>query len=293
MPLIKKTAAWLATIALTAIAAAAQAGPAPAKKSGHFQLAFHYGSWSLNLIKGVLEDAAEGVAEQIKDSQLDKIKEEHPESTWEEVSFHNDVAFDSSGHTFGFEARWYPGGADGSFSLGLAVVKTKMTFGLSRLHTDMEVASMETHTTYAFGADGSGEVTADPLVVLFSLRWDIAPRAVVHPYITLGFGAAGIKALDEITIRYDFEGELTAPGVEPETISESDTKTLLQIKEEDAQRKEDEGSTEEPFEYPVKFFPFLQLHLGLKAKITPLIHLMVDFGIWDGFSLRGGIAVRI
>ena len=278
--------------------AAAQVAPAapetvPVKKSGHFQFSIHYGSWSLNLIKGAIEGLAKDFAEQIKDNQFDKIKEEHPGEPLEEVSFENDVAFDSSGHTFGFEARWYPGGEDGSFSLGLSVVKTKMKFGLSDLHTEMQVEKMDDHKIFSYTADGSGDVTANPLAFLFSLRWDIAPRAVVHPYITIGFGAAGVNALDETSLRYDFSGVFTAPGEVPETIAESDTKTLLQLKQEDAQRKEDEGSTEEPFDYPIKFFPFFQFHIGLKAKVARVVHLMVDFGVLDGFSLRGGLAIRI
>jgi len=271
------------------------AAPVPVlvKKTGHFQFSVHYGSWGLNLLKGVFEGLAENFAEQIKNNQFDKVKEEHPEDHWEEVSFENDVAFDSSGHTFGFEARWYPGGEDGSFSLGLSVIKTKMKFGLSSLHTEMELENTDDHKLYSFTADGSGDVTSNPLALLFSLRWDIVPRAVVHPYITFGFGAAGVKALDDTTLRYDFEGVLLAPGEDPETISASDTKTLLQLKEEDARRKEEEGSLEEPFDYPLKFFPFIQFHFGLTAKVARIVHVLVDFGVLDGFSLRGGVAVRI
>jgi hypothetical protein len=39
--------------------------------------------------------------------------------------------------------------------------------------------------------------------------------------------------------------------------------------------------------------PFIQLNLGLKAKVTPNIHLMVDAGIWNGFIIRGGLAIRL
>ncbi|MHB8054448.1 MAG: hypothetical protein ACYDH3_04285 [Candidatus Aminicenantales bacterium] len=265
----------------------------PVKKTGHFQFEVHYGSWGLNLLKGVFENLAEDLAEQIKNNQFDKIKEDHPGQDLREISYHNDVAFDSSGHTFGFEARWYPGGEDGSFSLGLSVVKTKMKFGLTKIHTDLLIENATKGNEITFAADGSGDVTSNPLAILLSLRWDIAPRAVVHPYVTFGFGAAGVKALDETTMRFDFSGVLLVPGEDSETISEADTKTLLQLKQEDAQRKADEGSTEEPFDYPLKFFPFVQLHLGLKAKVARMIHVLVDFGLLDGFSLRGGIAIRI
>jgi hypothetical protein len=168
-----------------------------------------------------------------------------------------------------------------------------MKFRISRLNTELLLENMKTGEELGFEAAANGDVTANPLAFLFSLRWDIAPRAVVHPYITLGFGAAGVSALDETTMRYEFQGTLIVPGEAPESISESGSKTLAQLKAEDRQRKIDEGSPEKPFEYPINFFPFIQFHLGLKAKVTRFVHLLVDFGILDGFALRGGIAVRI
>jgi hypothetical protein len=74
---------------------------------------------------------------------------------------------------------------------------------------------------------------------------------------------------------------------------ESGSKTVQQLMDEDKQRKIDEGSTDKPFELPIHFMPFLQLHLGLKGVITKNIHALIDFGILDGFMLRGGIAIRI
>jgi hypothetical protein len=261
--------------------------------SGKIEFGFHYGSWSLNLLKPVFEDLADQIGEQIKNKQLDRIRGDRPDLDLREKFFQNEVDFDSSGSTFGFDLRWYPGGEQGSFSLGLSVVKTKMKFGITRVHTVLSLENAANLKEIGFTADGSGEVTANPLAALLSLRWDIAPRAVVHPYITLGFGAASVSALDETTLRYDFQGTLNVPDESPETIAESGTKTLLQLREEDRQRKIDEGSPEKPFDYPLRFFPFVQFHLGLKAKISRFVHLLVDFGALDGFALRGGLAVRI
>jgi hypothetical protein len=91
--------------------------------SGKFEFGFHYGSWSLNLLKPAIKGLTDDLAEEMKNTQLDKIKEDHPDFDIREKAFHNDFDFDSSGHTFGFEVRWYPGGENGTFSLGLAVVK--------------------------------------------------------------------------------------------------------------------------------------------------------------------------
>jgi len=44
---------------------------------------------------------------------------------------------------------------------------------------------------------------------------------------------------------------------------------------------------------PLPFLPFIQLNLGLKGKITENIHLMVDAGIWNGFLIRAGLAIRL
>jgi len=261
--------------------------------SGKIEFGFHYGSWSLNLLKPVFESLADEFGEQIKNKQLDKIELDRPDLDFRVKSFRNEIDFDSSGRTFGFDIRWYPGGEEGSFSLGLSVVKTKMSFGIKKIQTELFLENTISRQEIGFMAEGSGEVTANPLAVLLSLRWDIAPRAVVHPYITLGFGAAGVSAWDETTLRYDFRGTLTVPDEAPETIAESGTKTLLQLKAEDRQRKIDEGSPEEPFDYPIRFFPFVQFHFGLKAKVTRFVHLLVDFGVLDGFALRGGLAIRI
>jgi hypothetical protein len=273
--------AVLRRIMVLVVGLALAAGFAAAGSSGKFEFGFHYGSWSLNLIKPLIEGLADDLGVEMKNTQMDKIREERPEIDIREMSFANDIDFDSSGHTFGFDVRWYPGGSDGSFSLGLSVVKTRMKFGISNMDTRLVLENVNTHEEIGFVAAASGDVTADPLAFLFSLRWDIAPRAVIHPYITLGFGAAGVSALDETTMRYNFEGTLTVPGEPSDTISESGTKTLLQLKEED------------PFDYPIKFFPFFQFHLGLKAKIARSVHLLVDFGVLDGFALRGGLVARI
>jgi hypothetical protein len=39
--------------------------------------------------------------------------------------------------------------------------------------------------------------------------------------------------------------------------------------------------------------PIIQLNLGIKGEIIKGFYILIDFGIWNGFLLRGGIAFRI
>jgi hypothetical protein len=265
----------------------------PLRGQGHFELGFHYGTWSLNLLKPALEGLAEDFAEQFKNQQFDKLQEENPDIDLREIGFTTDVEFDSSGQDWGFDIRWYPAGENGSFSIGLAMEKLTMKMGVPRATTSMDLEDALTHDLIRFDGSASGQVKATPLAFLLTFRWDIFPRGRIHPYITLGLGAAGVSALDETTMTYEISGTAQFPGQESQTISESGSKTLLQIKEEDAQRKLDEGSGEDPFDYPISFFPFLQAHLGLKVKLAKFAHVLIDFGLLDGFVLRGGLAIRL
>ena len=265
---------------------------APALRAqGRFEFGFHYGHWSLNLIKPAIEKLVDDFAKQIKDEQMDKIKEEHPELR--ELSFSNDFSFDSGGPNFGFEFRWYPAGQEGSFSLGLCVEKTTLRISIPKISTSLSLEEMLTHKLAGFEGTAGATIESKPLAFLLTFRWDILPTKIVHPYFTLGIGLAGESAILKTRLIYDFHGTLTDPYGAEETIEESGDKTVQQLMDEDRQRKLDEGSTEEPFELPLHFVPFLQLHFGLKGVITKNVHALLDFGILDGFLLRGGIAIRI
>jgi len=253
---------------------------------GKFEFGFHYSFWSINWLESMVEDM---VAEGIKTNIVDKIKEENPE--FREKSFQNEVDFDSGGSNFGFEFRWYPGGEQGSFSLGLALEKTTMKLSLPKVHTTLVMVN-DVDEEGSFDGNANGEFLIKPLSFHLSVRWDIKPSWRIRPYITLGLGIAGGSALDKAKLTYSFKGNFTSPDGEVEIIEESDSKTLEQLKKEDEERKKEEGEEGEPMSYP-GFFPFFQLSIGVKGMITKNIYLMIDYGIWDGFLLRGGIAIRI
>ena len=261
------------------------------RAQGNFEFGVHYGHWSLNLLKSAIEGVVDDLAQQIKDKQLDKIKEEHRE--FRELTFANDFSFDSGGPNFGFEFRWYPAGQEGSFSLGLSVEKTTFRISVPSVSTTLTLEDMKTHQLAGFKATAGATIESKPLAFLLSVRWDILPTKRVHPYFTLGLGLAGESALLKSHMTYNFRGLLTDSDGTQESIEESGSKTVQQLMDEDKQRKIDEGLNEEPFKLPIHFMPFLQLHFGLKGVITKNVQALIDFGILDGFLLRGGIAIRI
>jgi hypothetical protein len=253
--------------------------PAGAAAQGHFEVGVHYGKWSLNMLKPAIERVAEEVGDEIKNKQVDKIREQYPNLV--DLSFVNHVEFDSSGNNFGFEARWYPGGENGSFSLGLAGEKTSMSFGFPVVSTAITLRDTRTGANYAFEGAGSGAVELNPFALIMTLRWDIIPSGRVNPYISLGGGAAGVSALDNIKLNWSYRGTLTSPGVATATITDASQKTLGQLK------------IEENFDYPVSLLPFVQLNLGLKVKASKAFHFLIDVGVLNGFVLRGGIGIRL
>jgi hypothetical protein len=277
-------------LAAAALAAVFLAAPS-ARAQGKVELGFHYGHWSVNLLRPVIEGLVSGFLDQIEDKMIDRIREEYPDLR--EVGAGRDFKFDSGGPNFGFELRWYPGGENGPFSLGLGVEKTTLKIDVPSLTSSLVLEDKTTLAQASFEAEAGGVVTCKPLAFLLTFRWDILPTDRVHPYVTVGLGLAGESAMLDASLDYHFDGTLTKPDGGTEAISESATKTVRQLIDEDKQRKIDEGSSEKPFDLPIHFMPFVQLHFGMKGVITKNIHALIDFGILDGFVLRGGLAIRI
>lgn len=246
---------------------------------GHFELSFHYGMWSLDLLGNTIENAISDALEtEVRDAILEDIQDDYPDLT--DPVYSQSVEFDSGGNNYGFEVRWYPGGQDGSFSLGFSVEKTKMEVELTEIAADMEFDDGS-----AFGGAAAGDIVLNPLTFHLSFRWDIIPSSPVHPYITFGVGAATFSSIEKDEVSYSWAGELDVPGDPLKIYDGEETKTIKEI--QDDLEEEDEDFL------PLPFLPFIQLNLGLKGKITENIHLMVDAGIWNGFILRGGIALRL
>jgi hypothetical protein len=245
---------------------------------GHFELSFHYSRWSIDILGDIIENAVSDAAESgLEDTISEDIKDKYAIDL---VSYSQTIDFDSSGHNYGGEIRWYPGGLYGSFSIGLSVEKTRMTVELTEITTDLEFSD---NSNFQGAATGKFEI--NPLSFHLSLRWDILPTSSFTPYITFGVGAATFSSIENDEISYSYSGELTRPGFEPETESGGETKTIGEIKDE--LEAEDEDFLDLPF------LPFIQMNLGLKGKITENVHVMIDAGIWNGFLIRGGLAIRL
>jgi|Deesub1362B_J571_1020462.scaffolds.fasta_scaffold00001_749 hypothetical protein len=256
----------------------------PVKAQGHFELGFHYGTWNINLLKGMIEEGlADALESDLKDQFLADIQEDHP--TFQEKYYNQSVSFDSGGNSYGFEIRWYPGGENGSFSLGLGFEKTRMEIRVPKVSARLDVEDTTTSEVASFEGEANGSFLIEPFSLHLTFRWDILPSSFIHPYVTFGIGAAGRSALDEAQVEYNYQGILQVPGEPAESYEGGETKSLKEIMDE----MEKEG---EEFFLP-GFFPFVQLNFGLKAKISPNFHALVDVGVFNGFLLRGGLALRL
>jgi hypothetical protein len=246
---------------------------------GHFEFSFHYGMWTLDLLGDVVENAiSDGLETEVRDTILEEIQKDYPGLV--DPIYSQSLDFDSSGYNYGFEIRWYPGGQDGSFSLGFSLEQTEMEVELTEIASDMNFDDGST-----FEGSATGDVILTPLTFHLSFRWDIMARSPVHPYITLGVGAATFSSIEEDEVYYSWAGELDVPGDPLTTYGGEEIRTIREIQDELEEEEEDF--------LPLSVLPFIQLNLGLKGKITENIHLMVDAGIWNGFILRGGIALRL
>jgi hypothetical protein len=248
------------------------------KRKGCFELGIHYGFWSINLLKSSIEGALSDALEtELKEPILDEIQADYPEIV--EKSYSQEINFDSSGHNFGFEVRWYPKGKNGSFSLGLSLEKTSMLLSIPDIRVTLE--STQGHV---FQGEGTGYFDINPVSVHLSFCWDIKPIWRIHPYIVFGFGIAWGNAFNDAEVSYSVSGTLVQLGQVLDTYEQSDMMTVAELKQD----LEDEG---EDFFIP-DFFPFFQLNAGVKGEVTRNVFLFLDVGFWDGFMIRGGFAFR-
>lgn len=256
---------------------------------GHFEFGFHYGAWSVNILRGPIENMlSDALKTEFRDKFLEEIRKETP--GFEQTDYSQKVSFDSGGNNFGFEARWYPGGENGSFSLGISVEKTKMKVSLPEVSASLVGRDSWTGESGSLSGKVNGELQISPLSFHLDFRWDFWPSARIHPYMSFGLGIAGASVYDNGTVNYNFQADFITP-TKNEHYSDSSIKTFRQLEQEG---KTDENGNPKPSDFKLPgFFPFVSSSIGLKAKITDNIHLLIDYGIFDGFLLRGGLAIRI
>jgi hypothetical protein len=253
-------------------------------QGGHFEFSGHYGRWSLNLLGNTAEKLiSDAIDTELQDRILESIQEDYPNLTL--TAYEQAITFDSSGDDFGASFRWYPRGHHGSFSLGVSVEKsTFKVLPTATAHMDLQDTGTLESATFDGAAEANAVIKATSLLLTF--RWDIIPRAVVHPYITFGGGISTSRALDDSSVAYAYSGQLAGGSIPAETVEGSESKTLRELR--------DEALADEENNVPIpNFIPFVQLNLGLKARLTKSIHLFVDAGVFNGLMASGGIAIRL
>jgi hypothetical protein len=253
-------------------------------QGGHFEISGHYGRWTLDMLGHAAVDLIDDAsADGLKGAIEDEINTLYPNLV--ATQFQQTLTFDSHGDNFGFGVRWYPGGRRGSFSLGVSIEKSSFKV-LPTAEVLMDLYDYSTVESATFGGVAEASALIKATSFLLTLRWDIFPAKVIHPYLTFGGGISTAQALDDSTMSYHFSGQLAGDTIPAEMIEGSETKTLRELR--------DEALADEETDFPIpNFLPFVQLNLGLKARLTRSLHLFVDAGIFDGFMVSAGVALRI
>jgi len=251
---------------------------------GHWEFGIHYSLWSIDILRGVIEEGVgDALEENLKDRFLDEIQQDYP--YLEETYYNQEVEFDSGGHNYGFEIRWYPTGKNGSYSMGLSIEKTYMRVSFPEVSASMALEDQLTNETGSFeGSISDARFELRPLSFHLSFRWDIKPSWKWRPYITFGVGMAGAGAVDNGEYSVAWSGRLDVNGDES-YYEGTDSKTLEELRAE----LEDE---DEEFFLP-GFLPFIQLNLGLKGEVYDNLYVLIDVGVWDGILFRLGVAYRL
>lgn len=183
------------------------------------------------------------------------------------------IELDPHGHNYGFEIRFFPGGHQGSFSIGISYER-------NYFKADLSGSYMETITGGTVTKTGNGKIALTPHSFNMDFRWELFPRSNIHPYLGFGFGAGPLKG--EVVFTTVTE---TEEGGSSNTETETETLTLKEaIAKIEATRGKDL--------YPVNFVPLVHLNLGLRAEISENIYFLGEVAIYDGFILRGGLAYR-
>jgi hypothetical protein len=234
--------------------------------SGKIQIGIHYGPWTLKPFSNYFEDdLLEHISKEVRKRVNNAIFGDIP---WGGLvtDYNDELVFGTSGHNIGFEIRFFPKGPEGSFSLGLSIERTKIKVK----------AEGPINQSYVQGAsstvEGLGYITADPLTMNLSFRWDTSPSWRVSPYIVIGFGLA--KLLGEVG--YEWTGSYQYQNI----IQQTEGSDILTLEEVEWQVEEN---------IPNIFYLF-QLNVGVRARITPNFFINGEIGFWDGMVFRAGVA---
>ncbi len=231
---------------------------------GEWQISPHYGIWGLRPVEPIIESFIGDTFE----TAFQELIEESSDIIDPGGEYSQSVDFDSNGKNLALEFRFYPGGEDGSFSVGIAVEKSEL-----RVALDCSARYELADGSYVQGS-GNGVLLWQPTSYHLSFRFDLLPSWRLHPYISFGAGIGTLKGL----LTY----EATV-----ETYDASTATTTIQIISEEINLEFLEYT--EPRITPL----VIQLNLGFNLEINKNLYLLLDAGIWDGFLVRGGVCLRV
>jgi len=188
-------------------------------------------------------------------------------------AFGGPIEFDPNGHNFGFGIRFFPGGKQGSFSIGFSYERNYFKADLSGSYTETVVGGTVTKT-------GSGEIDLTPHSFNLDVRWDIFPNSRVHPYVGIGLGVGPLNGDIAFTT-------ITETNINGSITTETETEELT-LKE----AIEKIGEEQDEDLYLINFFPIIHLNLGVRGEIVDSVYLLGEVAFYDGFIIRGGLAYR-
>ena len=226
----------------------------PVSGKGMLEFGFHYSTWNVNMIAPLLEEEI-----------IPEIEYWDPE--------YGSLNFDSNGSNFGFEFRFFPGGKDGSISLGLSYERNNF--------------KMKAEGTYdGFDDDGdpvkaeaTGIIDLFPHSINLSIRWELWPSKRIHPYIGFGFGFGAQEAL----VKFHSRATTNIGGID--IVEEQDEIWTFDDIEEEYEATEGE-------KFPISFFPIVHINFGFRGEIVDNIYFLGEVAFYDGLIFRGGISYR-
>ncbi len=253
----------------------------PLPAAWNWEVNFHASYWTLNLLKSLVEEKlGEVMEENLKDKILEDLRQDYPFIY--ERNYYQKIEFDTRGSNFGLELRWYPGGRNGFFSIGLALEKSRMKIGFPLVAAGLDLGFENSERNAVFDAlVEDAYVEIKPFSYHLNFRFEIIPSGTIHPYVTIGAGIFQLQYLEKGKVNISYSGKLKIEGGEEKNYGDSINKTIVELLEE----------SEDEVKLP-KILPIIQLNAGIKAKISEIIDLFADFGIFNGFLFRGGLAFR-
>jgi len=241
---------------------------------GKFEVEFHYGSWGINLVKGLFEESVtDGLADRLHGEVTREVEKQGVSVGF--ATSENSLALSSEGHNYGFGLRVYPAGRGGSFSVGLSYEKTRVVLamkgGLENTFVDPD------HPDVGRGAavvDADASIETAPWTTHLSFRWEFLPQRRVSPFFNFGVGVGSLGG----RVKYHFVGDYSG-GQADRHLEDSDDV--------------DFDGVEQKWDVTVpNYIPFLHLGLGVRGRIVSGLSANAEAAFWNGIVLRAGVAYR-